>query len=90
MKKEIHPQNYRQVIFVDNASGAKFLLYSTIETTETGVWEDGKEYPLYTVEVSSASHPAYTGEKRTIDSAGRVEKFKARMEAAKKAQAKSA
>ena len=82
MKKDIHPE-YRQVIFVDNASGAKFLLWSTIETTETGIWEDGKEYPLFTVEISSASHPVYTGEQRTIDATGRVEKFRARQEAAK-------
>ncbi len=82
MKKDIHPDNYREVIFVDNASGEQFLLWSAVETTETGTFE-GKEYPLYTVEISSASHPVYTGEKRTIDTAGRVEKFKARSAAAK-------
>lgn len=86
MKKDIHPQNYRQVIFVDSTSGERFLLYSTVETDLTGTWDDGKEYPLYNVEISSASHPFYTGVKTTIDTAGRVEKFKARMEAAKKAQ----
>lgn len=83
MKKDIHPDNYREVIFTDNASGEKFLLWSTVETQEAGEFE-GKEYPLYTVEISSASHPVYTGEKRTIDTAGRVEKFKSRMQKAKK------
>jgi len=83
MKKDIHPENYREVIFVDNASGEKFLLWSTVETDEKGEFE-GKEYPLYTVEISSASHPVYTGEKRTIDTAGRVEKFRARQQAANK------
>ncbi len=83
MKKDIHPENYREVIFVDNASGEKFLLWSTVETDEKGKFE-GKEYPLYTVEISSASHPVYTGEKRTIDTAGRVEKFRARQQAANK------
>lgn len=83
MKKDIHPDNYREVIFVDNASGEQFLLWSTVDAEETGKWEDGKEYPLHTVEISSASHPVYTGEKRTIDTAGRVEKFKSRQKAAK-------
>ncbi len=86
MKKDIHPRNYRQVIFVDNASGERFLLYSTIETEQTDKWEDGKEYPMVNVEISSASHPFYTGVKTTIDTAGRVEKFKARMQAAQKAK----
>ncbi len=83
MKKDTHPDNYREVIFVDNASGERFLLWSTVVTDETSKWEDGKEYPTYTVEISSASHPVYTGEKRTIDTAGRVEKFKSRMAKAK-------
>ncbi|MDP2650142.1 MAG: type B 50S ribosomal protein L31 [bacterium] len=90
MKKDIHPDNYRQVIFVDNASGEKFLLWSTVASEETEKWEDlpdgkagGKEYPLYRVEISSASHPFYTGKKTTIDTAGRVEKFKQRQKAAK-------
>ncbi|PCH91791.1 50S ribosomal protein L31 [Candidatus Kaiserbacteria bacterium] len=81
MKKEIHPDNYREVIFVDNTSGEEFLLHSTVETSEQGTYE-GKEYPLYRVEISSASHPFYTGVKTTIDTAGRVEKFKARQKAA--------
>ena len=81
MKKDIHPQNYREVIFVDNTSGTEFLLDSTVETEEKGTYE-GKEYPLYRIEISSASHPFYTGIKKNIDTAGRVEKFKARQKAA--------
>lgn len=82
MKKETHPDTYRQVMFVDNTSGEEFLLHSTVATDETGTY-DGKEYPLYRVEISSASHPFYTGVKTTIDTAGRVDKFKKRREAAK-------
>ena len=84
MKKEIHPQNYRPVIFADNSGGTKFLISSTIETTETAIWSDGKEYPLHSVEISSASHPFYTNQEKTIDTAGRVEKFKSRQAKAKK------
>ncbi len=83
MKKDIHPDNYRQVIFKDNTSGESFLLGSCIETEQTGKF-DGKEYPLYEVEISSASHPFYTGKNTTIDRAGRVEKFKTRVAAATK------
>jgi len=80
MKKEIHPENYRPVIFVDNSNGERFLLGSTIniEGTETDKWIDGKEYPLVRVDVSSASHPFYTGQEKVMDTAGRLEKFKAR------------
>lgn len=84
MKKEIHPKNYRPVIFADNSSDAKFLISSTIETKEKAKWTDGKEYPVKYVEISSASHPFYTNEEKTIDSAGRVEKFKTRQSKAKK------
>ncbi len=83
MKKDMHPDNYREVIFKDNTSGESFLINSCVETDATGKL-DGKEYPLYEVEISSASHPFYTGKKTTIDRAGRVEKFKARDAAAKK------
>lgn len=79
MKKEIHPQNYRQVVFVDATSGSMFLAGSTIPTTETVVYTDGKEYPKYVVETSSASHPFYTGQEKQLDTAGRAEKFKARV-----------
>lgn len=83
MKKGIHPENYRPVIFADNSNGAKFLIPSTIATTETAKWTDGKEYPVYHVEISSASHPFYTNEEKIIDTAGRVEKFKSRQSKAK-------
>ena len=84
MKKEIHPENYRPVIFADNSSGAKFLIPSTITTKETAKWTDGKDYPVFHVEISSASHPFYTNQDKTIDTAGRVEKFKTRQAKAKK------
>jgi large subunit ribosomal protein L31 len=77
MKKDIHPDNYRIVLFEDLASGEKFLIGSTIYTTETGKHE-GKEYPKVTIEISSKSHPAYTGEERSLDKGGRVEKFRVR------------
>lgn len=77
MKKEIHP-NYRDVVFLDTSSDYKFITKSTIETGETITWEDGKDYPLVKVEVSSASHPFYTGKKMLLDTAGRVEKFNRR------------
>ncbi|HYD92871.1 MAG TPA: type B 50S ribosomal protein L31 [Candidatus Paceibacterota bacterium] len=77
MKVDTHPENYRTVAFVDLASGETFLIGSTIETTETTT-VDGKEYPKVTVEISSKSHPFYTGEDRTLDKTGRVEKFKQR------------
>jgi large subunit ribosomal protein L31 len=78
MKKDLHPAEYRMVIFEDSSSGARFLIGSTIATEKTDKWEDGKEYPVFQVEISSASHPFYTGQSKTIDTAGRVEKFKAR------------
>ena len=77
MKKDIHPSDYRPVVFFDLASGMQFLIGSTIATTETTQFE-GKEYPKAVVEISSASHPFYTGEDRTLDKTGRVEKFKQR------------
>jgi len=89
MKKDIHPANYRPVIFADNSSGAKFLIPSTIETKETDKWTDGKEYPAYHVEISSASHPFYTNQDKTIDTAGRVEKFKNRMAKSTSSKAKA-
>lgn len=74
MKKDIHP-NYRPVVFKDTASGTLFLSRSTVATKETIEYE-GREYPLYQVEISSASHPFYTGKQQLVDSAGRVERFK--------------
>ena len=75
MKKDIHP-DYKEVVFHDLSSDFKFLTRSTIKTKETIKWEDGKEYPVIKVEVSSASHPFFTGKKLFVDTAGRVEKFK--------------
>ena len=77
MKKDIHP-NYRDVVFWDLSSDFKFITRSTIETTENITWEDGKTYPVYKVEVSSQSHPFYTGKNVLVDTAGRVDKFRKR------------
>ena len=74
MKQGIHPE-YREVIFHDTSSDTKFLTRSTQFSKETAKWEDGKEYPVIKVEVSSASHPFFTGKKLFVDTAGRVEKF---------------
>lgn len=77
MKKGIHPE-YRLVVFQDSSSGFKFITRSTMTSSETIKWEDGNEYPVIKVEVSSASHPFYTGQKLFVDTAGRVEKFNKR------------
>ena len=77
MKKDIHPE-YKEVVFMDTSSDYKFLTKSTMTSRETIKWEDGNEYPLIKVEVSSASHPFYTGKKIFLDTAGRVEKFNRR------------
>jgi large subunit ribosomal protein L31 len=74
MKKDIHPE-YKDVVFWDTSSDFKFMSRSTLKTKETIKWTDGKEYPVIKVEVSSASHPFFTGKKMFVDSAGRVEKF---------------
>jgi large subunit ribosomal protein L31 len=84
MKKDIHPKNLRKVIFEDSGTKEQFLLLSAVETTETGTFE-GKEYPLFRVEISSASHPFYTGKNDTLlDTAGRVDRFKKRQAATTK------
>ena len=88
MKKDLHPENYRSVIFDDVTSGKRFLIGSTIDTDKTDKWEDGKEYPMVRVEISSASHPFYTGTSKTIDTAGRVDKFKKRAAAKEKTSKK--
>ena len=75
MKKEIHPKNYRLVVFKDMSNEQMFMSRSTIATKDTIVWEDGQEYPLVKLEISSASHPFYTGKMKLVDSAGRVDKF---------------
>lgn len=82
MKSSIHPQTYRPVVFSDDQAKFAFLTQSTAETTETIKWEDGNEYPLVKVHISSASHPFFTGEEKIIDTEGRVDRFKARFAAA--------
>lgn len=77
MKKDIHPE-YKEVIFLDTSNNVKFMTKSTMTSAETIKWEDGNEYPLIKIEVSSASHPFYTGKKMFVDTAGRVEKFNKR------------
>jgi large subunit ribosomal protein L31 len=84
MKKEIHPADYRPVLFIDNSNDAEFVISSTVKTTETGKAKDGKTYPVYRVEITSATHPFYTGNDKILDTAGRVEKFKAKQAKAKK------
>lgn len=82
MKKDIHPSNYRPVVFQDLNNGTNFLTKSTVATDET-IKIDGVEYPLVKVHISSASHPFFTGQEKLLDIEGRVDKFKARQEAAK-------
>lgn len=77
MKAGIHP-DYHTVVFRDLASGETFLTRSTVGSSKTIEWEDGNTYPVIDVEISSASHPFYTGKQRILDSAGRVEKFNQR------------
>jgi large subunit ribosomal protein L31 len=77
MKPDIHP-DYRLVVFQDTSSGTSFLTRSTIETSETATWEDGNTYPMAKVEISSASHPFFTGTMQIVDTAGRVERFEKR------------
>lgn len=77
MKPDTHP-NYRPVVFQDTSSDFQFLTKSTIETTDTIEWDDGNTYPLAKVEISSASHPFYTGKQILVDTTGRVERFRRR------------
>jgi large subunit ribosomal protein L31 len=77
VKPDIHPE-YRPVVFQDTSSELAFLTRSTIETSETIEWEDGNTYPFAKVEISSASHPFYTGKQILVDSGGRVERFRRR------------
>lgn len=88
MKKGIHPTNYRPVVFQDDQAKFAFLTQSTATTDESIKWEDGNTYPLVKIHISSASHPFFTGEEKIIDTEGRVDRFKARFEAA--AQRKTA
>lgn len=77
MKDGVHP-DYRAVVFQDVTSDFKFLTRSTLSSKETVKWEDGNEYPLVKIEVSSASHPFYTGQHKIMDTSGRIDKFKRR------------
>lgn len=75
MKKDIHPDNYRLVVFKDMSNGYTFMTRSTAQTKDTIKMDDGKEYPLVKLEISSTSHPFYTGKMKLVDSAGRVDKY---------------
>jgi large subunit ribosomal protein L31 len=83
MKSGIHP-DLRPVVFLDTSAGVSFLTRSTVRTSETTVWEDGNTYPLAKVEISSASHPFFTGQMKIVDTAGRVERFERRYGARRK------
>ena len=87
-KKELHPKDYRFVVFSDEAAFLSFLTKYTAKSDENIKWKDGKEDPLVKVQISSASHPFFTGEEKIIDTEGRVDRFKAR--AAKAAKMKAA
>lgn len=78
MKKDIHPDNYRLVVFEDLNNGARILTRSTVAAEGSTKWDDGNEYPLIKVHISASSHPFFTGEERILDIEGRVDKFKAR------------
>ena len=75
MKKETHPENYRLVVFEDVSCDYSFLTRSTVATKDTTKWTDGKEYPLYKLDISNQSHPYFTGKQNLVDTAGRIEKF---------------
>jgi len=78
MKKEIHPKDYRLVVFKDMSNGNTFITRSSAPSRETIKMEDGKEYPLIKLEISNTSHPFYTGKMKLVDTAGRVDKFMSR------------
>ena len=90
MKSNLHPTDYRPVVFSDDVAGFAFLTQSTAQTNETIKWEDGNEYPLVKVHISSASHPFFTGEEKIIDTEGRVDRFKAKFAAAEARRAELA
>lgn len=79
MKKNTHPENYRLVVFKDMSIDQAFLTKSCADTKDTITWEDGNEYPLVKLEISNMSHPFFTGKVKLIDTAGRIDKFKARV-----------
>ena len=80
MKQDIHPKNYRFVVFKDMSNGTSFLSRSTANSKETVAWEDGNEYPLIKLEISNTSHPFFTGKSMLVDTAGRIDKFNKRYE----------
>jgi large subunit ribosomal protein L31 len=80
MKKGIHPENYRFVVFKDMSNGYAFLSRSAATSRESIKWEDGNEYPLIKLEISNTSHPFFTGKNMLVDTAGRIDKFKKRYE----------
>jgi large subunit ribosomal protein L31 len=82
MKTDLHPTDYRPVVFSDDVAGFAFLTQSTAPTKDTVTWQDGNDYPLVKVHISSASHPFFTGEEKIIDTEGRVDRFKAKFAAA--------
>lgn len=90
MKTDLHPDNYRLVVFEDLNNGTRILTRSTVASEETITWEDGNEYPLVKVHITSTSHPFFTGEERILDIEGRVDKFKARAAAGQAAKDKRA
>ena len=76
MKPDIHPSNYRKVVFKDMSCDHSFIVHSCVNTKETIKWEDGNEYPLIKLEISNTSHPFFTGQNVLVDTAGRIDKFK--------------
>ena len=80
MKKGIHPENYRFVVFKDMSNGYSFLSRSSASSRETVKWEDGQDYPLIKLEISNMSHPFFTGKNMLVDTAGRIDKFNKRYE----------
>ena len=84
MRKDIHPDNYRFCIFKDMSTEFTILTKSCVESESTIKWEDGNEYPLVKMEISSDSHPFYTGKTKLVDTAGRIDKFKKRYQNTKK------
>lgn len=90
MKSNLHPASYRPVVFKDDTADFAFLTQSTATSDETIKWEDGNEYPLVKIHISSASHPFFTGEEKIIDTEGRVDRFKARAAAAEARRAELA
>lgn len=85
MKKNLHPANYRLVVFKDMSNGSMFLSRSTANSKETIKYDDGIEYPVIKLEISNTSHPFYTGKNVLVDTAGRIDKFKKRYEKKEKA-----